>query len=120
MIIQYQLNHHYWGFVKGHVEALEEELATAKREIMEEVGLENLAFYKDFRFVHHYQSKPDTNKEVIFFLAESKTKMVKRNPAEVKDSVWLSFHDAVKKLSYEKDRIILADANKLLMASSHI
>jgi bis(5'-nucleosidyl)-tetraphosphatase len=115
LLIQYQLNHHYWGFVKGHVEAFETERETAIREIKEEVNLEDLQFYPDFRYTHQYQSNPFTNKEVVFFLAKSSTRQVTLNPEEVRDSLWLPYRKAMDRLSYPNDQLLLHDVNERLL-----
>jgi tRNA nucleotidyltransferase (CCA-adding enzyme) len=120
LLIQYQLNHNYWGFVKGHVEGSETEKETAVREIKEEVGLSDLSFIEKFRFVHSYKSNPTTNKQVVFFLAESLTNTVLLSPSEVKDSVWLPFEGSMKRLSYNNDRELLTIANETLLQNIQI
>ncbi|HHJ07115.1 MAG TPA: NUDIX domain-containing protein, partial [Anaerolineae bacterium] len=67
LTVEYKKEKGYWGLVKGHVEAGESELETAKREIYEEVGLSDLNFYPGFRAEHLYQPKPGVTKLVVFF-----------------------------------------------------
>lgn len=118
LLIQYELNHHYWGFVKGHIEGAETEMETAIREIKEEVNLMSLLFVPDFRFTHQYQTNPYTTKEVVFFLAKSLTREVLLNPKEVRDCRWLLYPEARMRLSYQNDRILLHEANERLQHAS--
>ena len=49
LIVRYSAYSRYWGLVKGHVEAEETELQTAKREVYEEVGFQNIQIASGFR-----------------------------------------------------------------------
>ena len=43
-----------WGFAKGHVEVGETEIETAKREIFEETGIQDLKFIPGFKRLEKY------------------------------------------------------------------
>ncbi|HAG42590.1 MAG TPA: NUDIX hydrolase, partial [Clostridium sp.] len=58
-----------WGFAKGHVEFEETEKETAKREVLEEAGI-NINIHDGFRMKIDYKINENIKKEVIFFLAE--------------------------------------------------
>lgn len=59
------------GFPKGHIEYGENEKTAAKREVMEEVGID-VEINEDFREVIQYNIKgTPINKEVVLFLAKT-------------------------------------------------
>lgn len=65
--------HRTWGFAKGHTEAGEDELATARRETREETGIERYQLLDDFRAEIRYPVRTRNGlieKTVIYFLAE--------------------------------------------------
>ncbi len=105
----------YWGFPKGESEKNESEIETAKREIKEETGLD-VNFIFGFRHEHEYsyylKGKLIT-KKAILFLAESKTKDVKIS-WEHEDYKWLDYENALKLLTYEKDKEALKKAYEYL------
>ena len=61
----------HWSFPKGHVEAGETEIETAKREIMEETSID-VDICPGFREVVTYSPRRDVQKDVIYFLARAK------------------------------------------------
>ena len=67
----------YWVFPKGHMESNETEIETARREILEETGL-NPDFLPGFKAEDEYNlaEKPGTRKRVTYFLAEYKNQLV--------------------------------------------
>jgi len=105
-----------WDFPKGNVEKGEDEIKAAKRETFEETGIKSLKFIPDFREkIKIFYRKGDklVLKEIIFYLAETKTKRVKIS-FEHNDYAWLPFQKALKKLTYKKSKEILKKANELL------
>jgi len=106
----------YWGFPKGHIEKGETELETAKREAKEETGIEELEFIDGFkereRYFFCYQNKT-IFKEVIYFLAETKTKKIKIS-FEHLNYQWLPYKKALEVLSFENAKEILKKANQFL------
>ena len=106
----------HWDFPKGHVEKGESEKQTALREIKEETGL-TVELIPGFRQKSRYINNahtPPTPKEVIYFLAESKTEKVHYVFDELDDHKWLSYEEAMKQLTHDKARTILAAANEFL------
>jgi bis(5'-nucleosidyl)-tetraphosphatase len=73
--------YNYWDCPKGEVEAGEDPLATARREVREETGIDDLAFRwgEDFTETAAYSR----NKVARYYLAETRTDQVKLpvNPA---------------------------------------
>jgi bis(5'-nucleosidyl)-tetraphosphatase len=104
----------HWDFPKGHVEEGETEEETAKREIMEEVGLE-VQFIPGFKeSIHYVDVINNFDKIVVFFLCEAKTSEVKYIFDEVSSHEWLQYDDAARKLTFDNARNILKKASSFL------
>lgn len=107
----------YWGFVKGNVEKDETELQTAKREIKEETGITDCIFLKGFKekisYFYKLKDKP-IYKEVIFYLAQTKTKEVKLS-FEHEDFKWLPYEEALKLIAFKNSKDSFKKAHKFLM-----
>lgn len=106
LLIQSSVGGH-WGFPKGHVEENETEEQTALREIYEETGLQT-ELTGEFREEIKYSISESIDKQVIFFLAESKVKIVNILLSEVKDFKWVEYTDAINLLSFENMKDILS------------
>jgi bis(5'-nucleosidyl)-tetraphosphatase len=117
LILHYEEGH--WDFPKGHVERGEDEKATARRETREETGIDDLIFLSGFRerIEYFYKSKSGTmHKEVIFFLARTRTESVKLSFEHV-GSTWLPYGDAVAKLTFDNAKSLLSKAHAFLVAA---
>lgn len=99
----------HWSFPKGHMEQSEDEYATARREVREETGLD-VEIHKGFRATTHYLTKVRIPKEVVYFLASTRSFDVTPQAAEISDCVWLSFPDALEKLTFPRDVRVLHQA----------
>ena len=97
----------HWSFPKGHVEGDESELQTAIREIKEETGLDHISFYDGFRYSVNYIPRPDINKEVIYFLAQSKSMVVIPQESEIAEIKWVDIHSAENVVTYQNDRQLI-------------
>lgn len=107
---------HYWDLPKGHVEKGEEELDTVKREVEEETGITDLKFIEKFRERIHYffKVRGDTiSKDVIFFLAETKTEKVKISH-EHTGYKWVEPEESIKEATYKTAKDVLTKAKKFL------
>jgi len=103
----------HWDFVKGHVEKNESEEDTVRREANEEVGITDLDFVEGYRQSVRYFFKRATSrvhKEVVFYLAESKTATIRISHEHVGFD-WLPYDDAYKRLTYESAKEILRKAH---------
>ncbi len=98
-----------WSFPKGHVEGNESETETAKREVMEEVGL-SVNMIDGFREVISYKPKSNVLKDVVYFISNCENQMVKLQREEVCDYKWLRPKDALEILTFKNDRIVLKKA----------
>jgi len=103
----------HWAFPKGHVEENETETETAAREIWEETGLK-AEIDTDFRETVSYSPKENVIKEVVYFAAVPAGGDIKRQEEEVAEISWSSVDNAMEKISYENDKLIL---RKFLSAS---
>ena len=116
LLLHYESGH--WDFVKGHIEGRETEEETLRREAREEAGLADLKLIRGFRekLSYFYMKEGNTvAKDVIFLLA--KTAVAEKDikiSFEHTGYVWLSFEDAVKKVTYDSSRNVLKKANEFL------
>ncbi len=110
LILHYWEGH--WDLPKGHTEPNESEEETAKRELLEETGISSITFVPDFKthisYTYNRNGRP-SKKEVIFFLAQTESEKVRLSDEHV-GFEWLTFDDAMKKLTYKNTKNILQDA----------
>ena len=114
LLIQYGSGH--WEFPRGLIEKGEKLEETARREIREEVGIEDIKFIPGFKewikFFFKFKGKT-IMKIATFLLTETKTKEVKLS-FEHQDYVWLEYKEALEKLTYKNSKDILKKANDFL------
>ncbi len=117
----------HWGFAKGHVEKGETEEETAKREVIEETGIKDLKIIHGFKesekyfFRQVYGLKGEARKKapwifklVVFFIAKTQQKEIKISE-EHSDFLWLSYEDAIKKISFKNSKELLKKANDYIV-----
>lgn len=107
LLLNYPSGH--WDFVKGNREKGEDLIQTVIREIKEETGISDVQFIEGFedKIEYHYQRDRElVHKEVIFFLARTKTSGVIISHEHL-GFVWLGFNDALKKLTYKNAQNIM-------------
>ncbi len=100
LLLNYPSGH--WDFVKGNIEKGEMLKETVIREIKEETGISDVSFVEGFedKVEYHYQRDGQlVHKEVVFFLAETKTENITLSH-EHNGYIWLDFNSALKKLTY--------------------
>src|SRR5689334_978631 len=113
LLLNYPSGH--WDFVKGNIEKGETFKETVVREAREETGITDIIFVDGFEDKVEYYYQRDgkvIHKEVVFFLASTKTDNVKLSH-EHQDFVWLSFDDALKKLTYKTARKLFKKVKEL-------
>lgn len=103
------VNSGHWSFPKGHVEAGETEVETAKREIMEETSIEAL-IDSTFRETVSYSPKKDVQKEVVYFIAKAKNTNFVLQKSEVSEAKWVDINYAYNILTYDNDKNIVNKA----------
>jgi|SRR3989344_1885469 len=114
LILKYGWGH--WGFVKGNIEIGEDEIDAALRETSEESGISDLKFIDGFKVSESYKYKLQkklVNKEVIYFLAETKTKEIKLSK-EHTDYKWLDLKSALDYLNFKQQKDLLIKADEFL------
>lgn len=118
--IEYLLIKHknggHWDFPKGHLEKGESNIVAAKREILEETGIE-VDLIPDFVRRVQYSPKTHVNKTVTFFLAKALSESCTIQAEEVLEAKWLPYKDAIAMLSYISAMNILRDAHDFLQNS---
>lgn len=108
-----------WGFPKGHVEAGENDIQAAQREVAEETGipieqqrmLDGFEDETDYRFRRGHTL---VEKDVCFFLIESGTRDVKISH-EHSGFAWLPYETALQRVSFEGPRRILQSAHVFIL-----
>jgi len=115
LLLHYESGH--WDFVKGNVEKGESAKQTAERETAEEAGISDLEFLEGFRekIEYFYRREGETvHKQVVFLLAETKTKDVKLSFEHI-GSEWLDCRAARERLTYDNAKEILDKAHAFLV-----
>ena len=113
LLLNYPTGH--WDFVKGKIEQGETLHQTAIRETREETGISDLEFVEGFeeKINYNFQFEGELiQKEVIFFLAKTKTHTVNVSHEHL-DYTWLDYENALEKVTYQNAKNILSKANKL-------
>lgn len=120
LLIQYGWGH--WEFPRGLIEKKESLEETARREIKEEIGIEDIKFIPGFKewikFFFRLKGK-NIMKIVTFLLAETKAKEVKLS-FEHKDYAWLEYKEALERLTFKNSKEILKKANDHLKSKFKI
>lgn len=118
LLIQHWAGH--WGFPKGHADPGETEVATACREFEEETGIRDYEVIEAVSFTEKYSFTRDRQpieKTVTYFPAFVKSATVICQEQEIKDYVWVSFDDALQKISFNQARQLLIRVNHYLHSS---
>lgn len=108
-------NNGHWAFPKGGMEQGESKMETALRELKEETGitlnslLDNSRIFEEYKILEKDLSI--TTKQVVYFVGFSDTQEVLMQEEEIQDFIWLSFHEALDKLTYDGTREVLKKAN---------
>jgi len=124
-IVKYLLLHYpsnakapkeYWDFPKGHIEKGEKIEETVKREVREETGLDDIEIIEGFKeWIRYFFKFKEKNifKVVTFLLAETRTKKVKISWEHI-GFKWLSYEEAIKKLTFKNAKETLKKAKEFL------
>lgn len=118
LLLNYTAGH--WDFPKGNIETGETEIYTARREIQEETGIDDVEFFKDFKNKIQYYYRRDERliqKEVIYFIARTNTKEIKLSH-EHNGYSWGAYEKTLSLLTYKNAKKILIEANIFLEKNS--
>ncbi|HWE01019.1 MAG TPA: NUDIX domain-containing protein [Tepidisphaeraceae bacterium] len=109
----------HWDFVKGHVEAGEDDMATALRELKEETGLSSprpvSGFQREVTYFFRHKRHGLVRKTVIFFLARVDTRKVVISH-EHAGFGFFPFDKAIKRLTFPTAKEILTAAWECLQS----
>ncbi|MDO5015038.1 MAG: NUDIX domain-containing protein [Clostridia bacterium] len=103
----------HWSFPKGHVERGETYEQTAKREVLEETGLD-IKILNGFREISEHKILKKIEKSVYIYVAAAKNKDVHIQKSEVEKYGWFSYDDALRRLKFQNDKKILKSAREFL------
>ncbi|MFB8794298.1 MAG: NUDIX domain-containing protein [Microcoleus sp.] len=129
LLIQHQAGH--WAFPKGHADPGESALETAKRELEEETGIREYEVLEEPSFVEHYsfvqEGKPSSVKHysfakegepiekiVTYFVAFVNSMEVQLQEAEIQNSAWICFEEAINLITFDANRQVLREVKAYL------
>lgn len=123
---EYLLLHYpggHWDYPKGHVEEFDNsELETAKRELEEETGIDDIkieeAFHEPMYYSFNRGKKERVVKTVVYFVGETACQSVKISH-EHKNHKWLPYERAKKRLTYKNAKEILEKAESHLNSNNN-
>jgi len=113
-----------WEFPKGGIEAGEKLLSAVKRECKEETGLKPIkikAYNLRGRYKYHktLADRPGyIGQSYVLLSAEVKKAKIKLDKEEHSSYVWLSFPEAIKKLTWKNQKKCLKRVNKSLIKNN--
>ena len=120
LILKRRLHWRGWEFPKGGINFPESKKSAVKREIFEETGKKALRIKKfNFHGFYNYKKKLRDRKDFIgqaYYLYAAKIKYgkIKIDKSEHSEYKWLSFHEALKKVTFQNQKRSLSIVNKWL------
>jgi 8-oxo-dGTP pyrophosphatase MutT (NUDIX family) len=105
-----------WGFPKGHLEPGEPPAEAARREVMEETGLDDLVLHGPIKVIDWYfRFRGKTiHKYCHFFLFESKRgEPVPQKEEGITECAWHPLEEALRTISYDNARDVLRRAAEM-------
>jgi 8-oxo-dGTP pyrophosphatase MutT (NUDIX family) len=108
----------HWDYAKGHLEEGETAWQAAVRELREETGIRQVdrvtRFERDMHYDFYSPKKGHVVKTVTYFLGRTRTEKVSLSD-EHSGYAWLTFEEAMGRLTYENAREMLAAGHAALM-----
>lgn len=100
VLLVYEKNRNFWGFPKGHVEAGENEIETALREVKEEVGLD-VEIDTNKRYTLNYIIRDEIDKTTVLYIAKPTSEDITMQESEIENVMWCSFEEALDTLTFD-------------------
>jgi len=125
----------HWGFPKGHQVDGESEEETARRELSEETGINNVEFCHHGDKIQHHKNTPTRQAEglveqyrfetdgkifdktvtyFVGFVSDIKIKTPKDFVCEITDIRWVNYTEALALLTHDSTKQLLCDVNDWL------
>lgn len=103
--IVFQNKTNTWALPKGHVDKGESELETAKREIHEETGINDLTFVKKLgSYERGTRKHPDIKKKITVLLFTTTQNNLQPTDPENPEAKWVKINEVANQLSYKEDK----------------
>ena len=123
LILKHKKGH--WSFAKGHRNNGETEIETARRELHEETGIDEIEFFsKKILLRENYiflkKNNVEVEKTVEYFIARSKTKTVKIDRNEITNFRWCTPSAGEKLITFRESRNSLIKANKIILNKTKV
>jgi len=118
-LIQQEEGH--WSFPKGHQEAGESGLETAKRELGEETGISKYDITETVSFDEQYfwqHGKIKVDKTVTYFPCFVESQSYKIDGKEIINAGWFTYPKALERLTYDNTKKLLGSVNEWLNSGS--
>tara|TARA_A100001388_G_C28358474_1_gene306672 strand:- start:33 stop:464 length:432 start_codon:yes stop_codon:yes gene_type:complete len=103
-----------WSLPKGHLDAGEDALSAAKREIYEETGLTTLTFIKELGSFFRYKigknglnDKREYKKITLFLFTTTQTQLDPIDPKHP-EAIWVDIEQVIDYLTHPKDKEFFA------------
>jgi len=107
--------HNGWGFPKGHAEDNEDDLATARRETLEETGIADVKHIEGFKFRCEYDvrgSKRGSYHKVVTYLLGTTAQQAPILSDEHIEAGWYTLAEATARVKFEMMRDALKQADE--------
>lgn len=110
LVLLVNQNGNSWSLPKGHIEAGEDKITAAKREIGEESGVKNLEFIKELGTYQRYRISLDggdeksTLKTITIFLFRTTDEELKPIDPENPEAQWVEKGKVENLLTHKKDK----------------
>ena len=112
----------WWGFPKGHIDAGEDAVAAAKREIAEEAGIPDVKLVRPLGTYVRYKTAPSGKEEdrsewkhiEMFFFTTETTAPLKPQDSGNPEAKWFPVHEVSSVLSNLKDKEFFLSVSDLI------
>src|SRR5262249_29677048 len=108
----------FWGFPKGHIDAGEDALTAAKREIFEETGLKTLTLVREFPIYERYKGNSNNGgddtaelKIIQMFLFTTTEEELMPQDKSNPEARWVAPGKVENMLTHPKDRKFFRNAD---------